>query len=108
MTIDRKLAINGPGRSQNAVSVIASSPIGLYGNNKHAASCDGFLAFPVASLGKDYYAVSYYASGSDITECGLVAIADGTSVTVTSPVSLILEGTTRPANTPFLVNMARY
>ena len=70
---------------------VASSrePISLFAMSSAIGSCDGFLALPVVAVGREYLTVSYYPPAQN-SEIGLVAVEDGTIVTVS------LRRTARP------------
>ena len=106
--VSRNITVKGEGRNNHAVSVISSDPIGLFGSNGQAASCDGFLAFPVEGLGKEYYTVSSYGSSTDVTEFAVVAVTDATRLVITAPVIITFERLTHPANTPFTITMEKH
>ena len=112
VNVNRNIAVAGSNTNNNAVSVISSHDIGLYGVNSLTGTCDGFLAFPVPSLGTEYYTISYFGQSGDTTMVGLVAAADGTVVTVTTRPGVNQQypqnGPLTSGGFPFTINMNRY
>ena len=72
------------GKSNKGVMVTASGEITLHGINKGLFSTDGFLALPMDTLGKEYYAISYAPEG-DYCELGIVATKNNTVVHLVLP-----------------------
>lgn len=84
------------------VHVLADQDISVFGIEYQAYATDGYLGLPVTALGSQYLVASYQtdlAVGS--TEFALVAAQDGTSVTITLPVSVGAH----PALSPYAVSL---
>ena len=83
-TIPNELMASGATLDRRGIRVTASDNFGLFGLSRIQGSCDGFMAFPTASLGKEYYAVAY-SPARVATQVGIVATADSTVCTVRLP-----------------------
>lgn len=95
------------GVERRAVHVTAGAPVSVYGLNHFGASSDAFLALPVDVLGTDYLNLGWRSADSTGnffgTQLGVVASADGTTVTVTP--SQAVGG--HAAGVPFTVQLDR-
>ena len=74
----------GTGTSNKGILVTASADVSVYGINKGLYATDGFLALPMDTLGKEYYAISYTPDGH-YCELGIVATKDDTIVHMILP-----------------------
>ena len=83
-SLSRDVRMSGSGKSNKGVLVTASAEISVYGINKGLYSTDGFLALPMDTLGKEYYAVTYAPDG-DYCELGIVATKNNTLVHLVLP-----------------------
>ena len=85
------------------IHVSAGALVTVHGMNEMAASRDGFLALPTASLGTDYIVLSY----TFLSLFAVVATQDGTVVTIT-PTSPIGPTTpVRPPAVPYTIALNR-
>ena len=89
-SLSRDVRMLGSGKSNKGVLVTASAEVSVYGINKGLYSTDGFLALPMDTLGKEYYAVSYAPDG-DYCELGIVATKNNTMVHLVLPTNLGIE-----------------
>ena len=71
---------------QDAVRVVATNPVAVYGKSTSLASSDAFLALPVAALGLDYVVASYEGQGQQVK---VVGTEDQTTVRITMPVNTV-------------------
>jgi hypothetical protein len=74
-----------------AIRVTSTAPSVVYGYSDNSLTTDGYLALPLAGLGKEYFAISYYDDAYSVGydhlggEFLIVAPYDGTQVTITLP-----------------------
>ena len=83
-SLSRDVRMSGSGKSNKGVLVTASAEVSVYGINKGLYSTDGFLALPMDTLGKEYYAISSAVNGK-YCELGIVATKDNTMVHLVLP-----------------------
>lgn len=105
-------AASGSGNIQNkGIRVTSDVPISIYAFNNRQLSGDAAVILPVNTLGKQYYASTYYeehqngdsfSSGPSQSQFLIVATADNTVINFTPTVDL-LQGT--PAGTPFSISL---
>ena len=76
-----------------AIKVVGSGDIIVYALNRNLYSTDGFTAFSIDQVEKEYYAMAYTADRTDdYTQIGLVAVEDGaTDVDVTVPADTTVQ-----------------
>jgi hypothetical protein len=83
------------------IHVSALAPVSVHVVSESATSADGYLAFPTAALGTDYYVMSYASATYDGSEFAVVATQDNTTVSITPTAS----GATKPAGVAFTVTL---
>ncbi|WAR12499.1 FCGBP-like protein [Mya arenaria] len=66
------------------VNCSATDEVMVYGSNKEKNSNDAFLAYPVDTLGSEYYAVTHSPSEQPC-EMMVIGVEDGTTVNITYP-----------------------
>ena len=75
-TISSDVLMSGSGQANKGVLVTAPSDIVVFGQSRATSSCGTFIAYPVDSLGRRYYAMSWwpfvYADQRD-SQIGVVA-----------------------------------
>jgi len=83
------------------IEVSSDNPVAVYGMNHVQATSDGFSALPDALLGTDYYVLGYQGDGGSVygASVGVVALQNGTILTVTPPFAF--NG--HAANAPYTV-----
>lgn len=70
------------------VHVTSQQPVTVYGMNQRGFTSGGLLALPVNSLGTDHLVLTYSNMGfSPSSELGIVAVENGTTVTITPSVT---------------------
>ncbi|MGE3190080.1 MAG: MBG domain-containing protein [Vicinamibacterales bacterium] len=74
-----------------AIHVVANNDVALYGFTDQSQTVDGFLGIPTASLGTEYYVMSYPGTAGVSTSGShfvVVGTENGTTVTVTPSVTV--------------------
>jgi RHS repeat-associated protein len=85
IVIPRFCQLHNSDQIQNfGIRVTAQNPVVVYGTNERTYTSDAFLALPVNTLGKEYYALTYgntvnFAPSSQI---GVVATENNTKITI--------------------------
>jgi RHS repeat-associated protein len=82
------------------VRIVSAQPVGVYGLNQLAFTSDAYLALPVNALGREYYVLAYTNNLNNFlpgSQFGVVATADGTTVTITPSTTI----GTRAAGVPY-------
>jgi hypothetical protein len=79
------------GITAQGVHVVTSAPVSVYGMDRDNVISEAFLGIPVTGLGTQYLVQSYYNSNTETPDSGtqfaIVGIEDGTTVTMTLPVT---------------------
>jgi hypothetical protein len=102
VTVPDTAALQTVAVENRGVHVTAQGNVTVTGLNRNNGSVDGFLAFPVDSLGTDYRALVYPNNGGiNGTQFGIVAPSNDTAVTITP--SATTNGHT--GGTPFVVDL---
>lgn len=83
------------------VHVTALAPVSVHVVSESATSADGYLAFPTATLGVNYYVMSYASARYAGSEFAVVATQNNTTVNITPTA----PGATRPAGVPFTLTL---
>lgn len=86
------------------IHVVSTKPIMVYGLNHKKMSTDTYLGLPVKVLGNSYRAVAMTVIGEFVSQIGIVATQDSTTIEIVPTYSL-LSG--RPANVPFRIVLNR-
>ncbi len=87
-----------------AVHITSDNPIAVYGLNSRWQTTDTYLGLPVATLGKEYYAIGYKYSEGLLSQFAVIATEDETTLTIT-PASTTSKK--HPAGEPFTVKLNR-
>lgn len=87
ITLPRDLRASGTGLESKGVRITATDEVAMYGLNYGSDRCGGFVAFPVETLGTQYYVMTTQPSNGyeQYAQFGVVAIEDFTYVTITFP-----------------------
>ncbi|MEO1496632.1 MAG: RHS repeat-associated core domain-containing protein [Planctomycetota bacterium] len=85
------------------VRVATEGPVSVYGMNQQMFTTDGFLALPVDTLGFEHIVMSSGNGLVDGTQFAVVAVEDGTEVTITP--SVATDG--RAAGVPYTLTLDR-
>ncbi len=85
-----------------AVHISSEKPIFVYGLNRRFQTTDTFLAFPVDVLGTEYRVMCYTVSTELVPIFAIIAIEDGTEVTI---IPKFQTDKGNPANVPFTVQL---
>src|SRR5688572_14451831 len=85
------------------IRVTAQAEVTVYGLNRIQFTTDAFLGLPTDILGTEYLVLTHESNGSWGSEFGIVAIADGTTVTITPSTAL----PARPAGIPYTITLNR-
>lgn len=83
------------------IHVTALSPVSVHVISEGATSAEGYLAFPTATLGTNYYVMSYATTRYAGSEFAIVATQNGTTVNITPTAS----GATKPAGVGYTVTL---
>jgi RHS repeat-associated protein len=85
------------------IHVTAQAPVVVYGLNERPFTSDAFLALPVNTLGRQYYALAYgnQSAFAPSSQFGVVATENNTIVTITPSVTT----DTRQQGIPYQVNL---
>jgi len=102
-----------PGNDQvnhYGIEVSASASVAVEAAWWEPAASDSTLALPVTKLGQEYYVMSYPTNPNGIvswSQFGIVAAQNGTSVTITSTLSMAPPLTTRTiaAGVPYVITL---
>jgi len=114
--VPEKVELTGTEMSRKAVLVTTASDeaVSVYAmSSAERGSCDGFVAFPVSSIGVKHFALCFFPPDHQ-SEIGIVAIHDSTTVTVTirqyirPSVRVTWNQTTYTNGQSFQINMNRY
>lgn len=90
---------------RRAVHVTSDSNISVYGLNTRYQTTDTYMALPVQALGTEYRVMGYTKLAPDLLSgFSIVAIEDGTEVTVT-PTALVKGG--RIPNKPYTIRLRK-
>lgn len=79
------------------IHVTALSPVSVHVVSESATSADGYLAFPTAALGINYYVMAYASARYAGSEFAVVATQNNTTVKITPTAA----GATKPAGVAF-------
>lgn len=85
----------------NGVHVVSDQDITVFVMHNEFHAGDGYLALPVTCLGTAYMVESYPSYGTSPQRLTVLAVQDGTTVTIT-PTTPMLN---HPADTPYTVNL---
>ncbi len=91
------------GVEDKGIRVQADAPVSVYGLNRLQFTTDAFLAIPTESAGTSYRVLTYTPTGGASGGLGIVATADGTTVTITPSVAV----GARAAGVPFDIALAQ-
>lgn len=83
------------------VHVTALAPVSVHVVSESATSADGYLAFPTATLGVNYYVMSYASARYAGSEFAVLATQNNTTVNITPAAA----GATRPAGVAFTLTL---
>lgn len=93
----------GSVEQEQAIHIVSTQPITVYGLNRRPQTTDTFLGYPVEVLGNEYMVMSYLSFDSKLLSIfSVVATEDNTEVEITPTVRTT---TNRPPNKPFIVTM---
>ena len=84
VAIPNDMMLSASQKSGVGIRVQTTQDVGVFGLSRVPNSCDGFMALPTATLGMEYYTVSFYPT-SVKTEVVIVATEASTTVTVRLP-----------------------
>lgn len=87
-----------------AIHITSNNPIAVYGLNSRWQTTDTYLGLPVATLGKEYYAIGYKYSEGLLSQFAIIATEDETNITII-PTSTTSKK--HPAGEPFNVKLRR-
>lgn len=74
VTLPKSLRVLGAGRSNNAVYIVSSDEIVVFGINEAHQSTDGFLGLPVDVLGTQYYVPSFYSNSENFYKSAILLV----------------------------------
>lgn len=90
------------GVESKGILVTAGADVSVYGLNRIQHTTDAFLGLPSGSLGTEYIVLAF-PTGHSSSQFSVVATQDGTSVTITPPMTL----GSRAAGVPYTVALNR-
>ena len=83
------------------IHVTALAPVSVHVVSESATSAEGYLAFPTAALGINYYVMSYASARYSGSEFAVVATQNNTTVNITPTAA----GATKTAGTAFTLTL---
>jgi hypothetical protein len=89
--------------SDLGVRVTADTDVAVYGLNQQLFITDAYLGLPVPALGTDHLVTAWPTSGQLRSQLAVVAVEDGTAVTITPSV----DTGSRAAGEPYTVELDR-
>jgi RHS repeat-associated protein len=103
VNIPSTAAVNTNDGIQNkGIHVVAQKEVAVYGLNRVQFTTDAFLGLPTTILGTEYITLGYRNSNIiQGTQFGVVATANATTVTITTPVTT----GTHQANVPYTITL---
>lgn len=88
-----------------AIHIVSTEPITVYGLNRRSQTTDTFLGYPIEVLGTEYMIMSYFAFHDRLVSLfAIVATEDNTEVIIT-PSTPTLDG--KPAGKTYTITMNR-
>jgi hypothetical protein len=94
----------------NTVRVSAPDELAMVLVNRFGATSDAALALPADALGTEYFVTTYrgsFLNSNDRSQFLVMALFDGTQVTITPTAPLLASGVLRPAGVPFEITLDR-
>ncbi|XP_019627194.1 PREDICTED: uncharacterized protein LOC109472059 [Branchiostoma belcheri] len=92
VAIPKRFEIQGYALDAFGLKVTSDEEIALYGLYSETSAADGFIAYPLDTIGTEYYAICLPPSASEPSMITLIGAADGTSVAVTVTASATFTG----------------
>ena len=116
------IQMSGSSKSNRGINIVANEDISVISVNKKSSTAGGYLGIPNDALGTEYYAVTHFANPAaspnvgGISQIGVVATDDGTTVTLALPpnpatpgeVLLRFAGNDYRAGDVFSVNLQKF
>ena len=114
VTLPGELQASGTGMENKGIYVRSSDDIVMYGVNAQQGSCGTFAVIPVAALGNNYLAMSWWPNSGDKAygQIGIVAAEDNVQIQVTIPrskgVVLTYNGVDYDENKPLELTLNKH
>lgn len=94
----------------NTVRVSSPDDLAMVLVNRLGATSDAALALPADALGTEYFVTTYrggFVNANDRSQFLVMALFDGTRVTITPTAPLLASGVLRPTGVPFEITLDR-
>ena len=114
VTLPGELQASGTGMENKGIYVRSTDDIVMYGVNTQQGSCGAFAVIPVASLGNNYLAMSWWPDSGDKAygQIGIVSTEDNVQIRVTIPrskgVVMTYNGVDYDENKPLDVTLNKF